>query len=81
MYKQIDGIAMGSPLVPKMANIFVVCFERVLLAHIKGSRFYISYVDILFCVFEDDFEFGIFIMQFTRRHFTGDKENTNVFFS
>ena len=26
-YKQVDGVAMGSPLVPALANIFICSFE------------------------------------------------------
>ena len=30
MYKQIDGVAMGSPLGPALANIFVGFYEQKL---------------------------------------------------
>ena len=28
LYKQVDGVAMGSPLGPTLANVFVVHFEK-----------------------------------------------------
>lgn len=40
MYKEIDGIAMGSPLGPEMANIFVGFHEQDLLAHIEIQCYY-----------------------------------------
>jgi len=51
MYKQVDGVAMGGPLGPTLANFF--------LAHIEGRLFevpykpnvYVRYVDDIFAVF------------------------------
>ena len=55
MYKQIDGVAMGSPLGPTLANFFLGHFEKLLF---YGSDFepslYIRYVDDIFCVFKDE---------------------------
>ena len=28
LYKQVDGVAMGSPLGPTLANVFLVYFEK-----------------------------------------------------
>jgi hypothetical protein len=30
-YEQIDGVAMGSPLRPVIANFFMECFEELVL--------------------------------------------------
>ena len=50
-YPQIDGVAMGSPLGPILANIFVGYIERQALdAQISGVRIYRRYVDDTFVV-------------------------------
>ena len=33
LYKQIDGVAMGSPLSPTLANVFIVYHEKNWLEH------------------------------------------------
>ena len=54
-YKQIDGVAMGSPLGPALANIFMCSFENKWLKDCPHSLkpklvFYRQYVDdILYC--------------------------------
>ena len=35
IYIQIDGVAMGSPLDPMLANIFMISLEEVVLPSIK----------------------------------------------
>ena len=53
-YKQIDGMAMGSPLRPALANIFVCSFENKWLKdcpHCLKPVFYRRYVDDIFVLF------------------------------
>ena len=53
-YKQIDGVAMGSPLGPGLANIFMCIFEnKWLKAHPHGlkSVFYRQFVYSIFVLF------------------------------
>ena len=53
MFKQIDGIAMGSPLGPTLANIFVRFHESRLLSD-ESTRPVICfrYVDDCFAIFK-----------------------------
>lgn len=55
LYRQIDGIVMGSPLGPAMANNFLLPFyEPELLARIENPHFYYRYVDGSFSVFDSE---------------------------
>ncbi|CAH8502173.1 unnamed protein product [Dicrocoelium dendriticum] len=49
MYRQIDGVAMGSPLGPLLADIFMAKLEHGPLAtHIRETEMYVRYVDDTF---------------------------------
>ena len=52
-YKQIDGMAMWSPLGPALANIFMCSFEYLLknCRHALKPVFYRQYVDDIFVLF------------------------------
>ncbi|XP_026740728.1 uncharacterized protein LOC113503109 [Trichoplusia ni] len=54
-YLQIDGVAMGSPLAPVVANIFMEWFEKKALdsANVK-PRYWWRYVDDIFAVVARD---------------------------
>ena len=58
MYRQTDGVAMGPPLGPALANIFFGYQEAKLILNVKKLLFYYRYVDATFAVFknEDDCE-------------------------
>ena len=45
LYEQIDGVAMGSPLGPLMANVFMCHLEEKLTCDDKMPNFYRRYVD------------------------------------
>ena len=48
MYKQIDGVSMGSPLEPLLANIFMTELEKDIIQKLidkKFIKFYSWYVD------------------------------------
>ena len=54
LYKQIDGVAMGSPLGPTLANAFLVYHEKNWLEHCPveyRSLYYRRYVDDIFVLF------------------------------
>ena len=53
-YKQVDGVAMGSPLGPALANIFMCSFESKWLQDCSNDFkpvFYTCSVDDVFAVF------------------------------
>lgn len=51
MYRQIDGISMGNPLRPTIANIFVGFQEQRLFAKTSWPNCNLRYVDYTFYVF------------------------------
>ena len=53
LYKQIDGVAMGSPLGPLMANTFMCSIEEKLAHENKLPNFYRRYVDDTFTLVPD----------------------------
>ena len=58
MYRQIDGISMGSPLGPILANIFVGFHERLLFKMFPKPFIYLRYVDDTFvCSRNETFKF------------------------
>ena len=55
LYKQKDGVAMGSPVGPTMANVFLLFYEVKWLEHCPKEFkpvFYRRYVDDIFVLFE-----------------------------
>ena len=55
IYDQIDGVAMGSPLTPILANIFIRRFEENAIQNYTGQMpsLYRRYVDDSFLIFRD----------------------------
>ena len=56
LHRQIDGVAMGSPLGPSLANIFVGYYEALLFKRVNKPLMYYRYVDDTFAVFTDEDE-------------------------
>ena len=57
LYKQIDGVAMGSPLGPTLANLFMAHYERQWMDNCNPEfrpDLYVRYVDDIFCSFSVD---------------------------
>ena len=54
-YDQIDGVAMGSPLGPALANLYMGFYEKEWLKSTQGSktRHYRRYVDDIFYMVEN----------------------------
>ena len=79
-YDQIDGVCMGSPLGPVLANLFMGEKESEWLSNFNGSgpKFYKRYVDDIFCIFENESQVEPFLAFLNSRHqnikFTVEKE-------
>ena len=54
VYRQIDGVAMGSSLGPALANIFVGFYESKLFDKISKPQIYYRYVDDTFALFQNE---------------------------
>ena len=54
VYQQIDGLSMGSPLAPLLANWFVSNLETDLLQKQDEPIMYCRYVDDIFSIFSND---------------------------
>ena len=80
MYRKIDGIAMGSPLGPALANIFVGYYESKLFNKISKPTVYCRYVDDTFSLFHKETEFQKFLNCLNSLHpskFTNEIETNN----
>ena len=81
-YKQIDGVAIGSPLGPALANIFMCNFENKWLKdcpHSLKPVFYRRYVDDIFVLFSSLDQAEKFKKYLSSKHpninFSLEKEN------
>lgn len=55
LYKQCDGLSMGSPLAPTLSNLFMGHLETNFLNNDKKNlKFYVRYVDDILAIFEND---------------------------
>ena len=57
-YNQLDGVAMGSPLAPVLANIFMGFYKSKWLNeyNLNKTKFYLRYVDDILAAFEKEQE-------------------------
>jgi len=85
VFDQIDGVAMGSPLAPVLANLFLGHHEKIWLKNYQGpsNLFYRRYVDDIFCVFDNENDAKLFFDFINSQHpnikFTIEKENPTRF--
>ena len=81
---QIDGVAMGSPLAPVLANLFLGHHENMWLKNYQSPSvpFYRRYVDNTFCVFNIENEakllFDFLNSQHSNIKFTIEKETNKI---
>ena len=82
MFRQIDGVAMGSPLGPALANIFVGYYENKLFASNSKTFLYQRYVDDIFSIFATETQCDQFFAVLNSLHpslrFTVEKEKDGV---
>ena len=83
-YQQIDGVAMGSPLGPTLANIFLCHHEKSWLSQCPQSIkpvYYRRYVDDIFLLFKDANAVHQFQQYMNEQHrnmnFTSELEENN----
>ena len=64
IYKQVDGVAMGSPLGPTLANIFMVALEKTIFDKCPVEfrpSFYRRYMDDTFALFDHPQQAELFL--------------------
>jgi hypothetical protein len=84
-YQQLDGVAMGSPLGPTLANIFLSYSEAIWLKDCPASfkpTYYRRYVDDIFLLFQDAKCVDMFKEYMNNKHpnmhFTSESESNNT---
>ena len=81
MYTQLDGVAMGSPLGPALANIFVGFHESRIFENATKPGVYFRYVDDPFVIFGSELDCDLIQGKLSLLHrtlkFTVEKEQNN----
>ena len=81
MYKQLDGVAMGSPWGPAFANIFMGFHDSRPFDNTLTRGVYFRYVDDTFIIFSSELDCDFFHEQLNLLHpalnFTVEKEQSN----
>ena len=79
MYRQIEGVSMGSPLGPILANIFIGFQERHVFDRFPKPLIYLHYVDDTFVSFRSHNDALSFFDNLNKLHstliFTMEEEN------
>ena len=70
LFKQVDGVAMGSPLGPSLANFFLGYLEETRFFNDSSikPKLYVRYVDDIFAVFDKDLRFQPFLNHINNQH-------------
>ena len=81
LYEQIDGVAMGSPLGPLLANTFMCSIEEKLESEDKLPSFYKRYMDDVLAAVKDISTATTFLATLNEAHpaisFTMEVANNN----
>ena len=84
LYKQVDGVAMGSPLGPSLANFFLGHLEEhnIFTNEKISPKLYVRYVDDIYAVFHENVSFHNFLNHINSQHpnikFTVEESNNNI---
>ena len=82
-YEQVDGVGMGSPLAPILANLFLGYHEGKWLTDYNGKKphYYKRYVDDVISVFDNEHDAKLFLDYLNTKHknikFTMEIEKEN----
>ena len=68
MFKQIDGVSMGSPLAPILANLFLAQLEQSWLSEECSPLYYSRYVDDCICLFDNQDKINRFHEFLNKQH-------------
>ena len=70
LYQQHDGVSMGSPLGPTIANLFLPNMENKILQNnvYFHPKLYLRYVDDIFCVFNNETSSDRFLYLLNKQH-------------
>ena len=70
LYQQIDGVIMGSPLGPTLANFFLAELENKLLKlkNRDNPSLYLRYVDDVFAIFREGIDYKPFLNKLNEHH-------------
>jgi len=86
LYKQIDRVAMGSPLGYTLANLFLRHLESVIFKQqsLDHPKMYLRYVDNVFAIIDNDDKCKSFMNVLNNQHknlkFTLEKSTNNLQF-
>ena len=85
IFRQTDGVAMGNPLAPTLANFFLGYLEKSQIFNTTSDfypAFYVRYVDDIFCIFRSNVESSEFLNLLNSLHanisFTFEKSNGSL---
>ena len=70
LYQRHDGVSMGSPLGPTIANLFLPNMENKILQNNVDfhSKLYLRYADNIFCVFNNETSSDRFLYLLNTQH-------------